>query len=479
MCDCDYDTRTGKPKRGALARTVEQREVRRRAQDAARGEIERYYNEQRAYDVQAGNPMKDDIKRREREAKERAQEAQMLDSLYQAEKTRELALIRAEEEEKLTNALSRRQQEKDRKDKEIQRLREQSSELRDLAEKIRIARMNKERSLQLQEKAQIKQQQMEYDHAFNTYVEQSEAAAAAREAEAQARRREQNVKARMVLEEQMLEKQDALRLAEEEHLRERMMVDEVVRRIMEEDQAESALRRQKQDETKAFIAQFLEEQDVARRAKAAAEREEERKIQDYWSMVREREAAEAQKAALRKEVADRMYEKVKREMEEEARKKDEEEMLINMLRQEELEEKRRQEEEERRRRAEQLRAEIQRSNEIQMRLKAEREAAMKAEEEEFRRRMMAKFAEDDRIEQLNAQKRRMKLVEHQRAVAAMIEDKRRMYEEQKARDEAELAAQRLDDERKLALLEEERKRLLREAAELRDFLPRGVIRDQA
>ena len=34
--------------------------------------------------------------------------------------------------------------------------------------------------------------------------------------------------------------------------------------------------------------------------------------------------------------------------------------------------------------------------------------AEKAEEEEFRQQMMAKFAEDDRIEQMNAQKRRMK-----------------------------------------------------------------------
>ena len=34
---------------------------------------------------------------------------------------------------------------------------------------------------------------------------------------------------------------------------------------------------------------------------------------------------------------------------------------------------------------------------------AEREAAQKADEEEFRRRLMAKFAEDDRIEQMNAQ----------------------------------------------------------------------------
>ena len=43
-----------------------------------------------------------------------------------------------------------------------------------------------------------------------------------------------------------------------------------------------------------------------------------------------------------------------------------------------------------------------------MELKARKVAAEKEEEEAFRQQMMAKFAEDDRIEQMNAQKRRMK-----------------------------------------------------------------------
>ncbi len=103
----------------------------------------------------------------------------------------------------------------------------------------------------------------------------------------------------------------------------------------------------------------------------------------------------------------------------------------------------------------------------------------KAEEEAFRARMMAKFAEDDRLEQLNAQRRRLKQVEHQREVQRLIDERRRMYEEQKARDEAELAAQAAEEQRKLAILEDERKALLREAAELLEFLPRGVLRDQS
>ena len=41
-------------------------------------------------------------------------------------------------------------------------------------------------------------------------------------------------------------------------------------------------------------------------------------------------------------------------------------------------------------------------------MKEKKRQAEREEEEEFRQQMMAKFAEDDRIEQMNAQKRRMK-----------------------------------------------------------------------
>ncbi len=40
------------------------------------------------------------------------------------------------------------------------------------------------------------------------------------------------------------------------------------------------------------------------------------------------------------------------------------------------------------------------------------------------------------------------------------------------------ARRRAEDDRLAGLVEAERKRLLREAAELKDFLPRGVLRDQ-
>ncbi len=176
----------------------------------------RFYAQNATLEHIERNVLVDDMKRRDREAKDRKTEAQMLDSLYQvskqhvarmfaklhgkndytcpsrsfpqSEKARELSLIRAEEEEKIATALARRQLEKDRKEKEIQQLREQSAELRELAEKIRIAKVNKERSLQLQAKATAKVQAAEYDEAFNKYIDEVDAAAEARIREHEARR---------------------------------------------------------------------------------------------------------------------------------------------------------------------------------------------------------------------------------------------------------------------------------------------------
>lgn len=62
-------------------------------------------------------------------------------------------------------------------------------------------------------------------------------------------------------------------------------------------------------------------------------------------------------------------------------------------------------------------------------LQAERAARERAEEDEFRRQTMERFAEQDRLEQMNAQKRRLKLAEHAREVERLIQEKKQMYQD--------------------------------------------------
>jgi hypothetical protein len=184
----------------SAAAVVEQREVKRREQEAARTEYEkcvtasapgwwrssfskslratrilvdhaarcrhrRFHKHQKALEQAAGNPFKEDLARKEREARERAREAELIGTMLevrpaasdgydvcvllscsgvgaelcllcvaaclQAERTRELAAFRADEEEKLTDVLAKQQQEQQRREREIQHLKAQSMELRE------------------------------------------------------------------------------------------------------------------------------------------------------------------------------------------------------------------------------------------------------------------------------------------------------------------------------------------------------------
>ena len=80
------------------------------------------------------------------------------------------------------------------------------------------------------------------------------------------------------------------------------------------------------------------------------------------------------------------------------------------------------------------RLEMQRTFQEQMAFQRMRKEAERQEEETFRQVMMAKFAEDDRIEQMNAQRRRMKQQEHKRAVEELMEDRRLQYQADKVRE---------------------------------------------
>lgn len=105
--------------------------------------------------------------------------------------------------------------------------------------------------------------------------------------------------------------------------------------------------------------------------------------------------------------------------------------------------------------------------------------AMQEEEDTFRKQMLAKFAEDDRIEQMNAQKRRMKQLEHRRAVEKLLEDRRKQFIADKERELEERQLEERRQESIRAIVEEERQKLLKEhASKLLGYLPRGIIKDE-
>merc|ERR1719440_605408 len=118
--------------------------------------------------------------------------------------------------------------------------------------------------------------------------------------------------------------------------------------------------------------------------------------------------------------------------------------------------------------------------EYQQQLKAEKRVAEAEEEAKFRAQLMAKFAEDDRIEQLNDQRRRMKVQEHKREVERLMQERRKLYEAEREQELEEMRKQKADEENRHLVIEEERRRLLAEHAKgLKDFLPKGTLEKES
>ncbi len=124
------------------------------------------------------------------------------------------------------------------------------------------------------------------------------------------------------------------------------------------------------------------------------------------------------------------------------------------------------------------RIDLQKQHAEQIQFKEMREHAERDEEERIKQQMLEKFAADDKIEQMNAQRRRMKQLEHKRAVDALLDDRRQRLNIEKQRELDEKVMQDKLDAYRKQIIEEERVKLLQEhATKLLGYLPKGVIRD--
>lgn len=88
---------------------------------------------------------------------------------------------------------------------------------------------------------------------------------------------------------------------------------------------------------------------------------------------------------------------------------------------------------------------------------------------------MEKFAEDERLEQMNAQKRRLREAEHKRDVEELWQQKLVLYQAEKQRELDEMMAKQAEEARLKQLIEEEKARMFAEhEAILRQHYPKVV-----
>merc|ERR1711959_431318 len=365
-----------------------------------------------------------DQKRREQEVAAANFEMKREQTFMQEEKSAFRKEALKEQEERIAAEIHRRKIEEFRDEKLVQKIRESSEELRCLEEKLKSAYMCKERKAQITEKKIMQQIRAEEESKADAMMEEDRRRGIHMDAKEGYLRKAAALEAQTQLEDQILEREHQKELAYQAYLEEKAKADGLVQKMDEEDKAEREADARKKAETQGWIASYLEDRRQWKREEMQRVKDEEKAILDYAAKKRAEQGAWEEKKKAEADFKDKMCAEIAAEIRRKEKEREELEDIRETLALEEEEERLRRKEEGERMKQEMDRQMMMEAYNEAQEVKKARLAREAEEEEQFRDAMLAKFAEEDRLEQMSAQRRRMKQMEHKREVERLMEERR-------------------------------------------------------
>eukprot|EP00040_Diaphanoeca_grandis_P000265 m.14913 g.14913 ORF g.14913 m.14913 type:complete len:494 (-) comp10351_c0_seq1:72-1553(-) len=357
---------------------------------------------------------------------------------------------------------------------------EEEPELRELRRQLEAARVSKGLKTQMGHKEEVLKTVTQTRRLEGIESQQLELEQQEKEAETARQAMEEKALYAKQLEGQLTEKELA-RLAELEIKREEAaQIDRIIMLIEQEEEHAMVQAEAKKAQLRSEEDRFIQERDGLRYQRMQAEREESERVRAEAEKLEQRQSNN--KAEFTQRQAN--LELLQTQMAETIRQKKESAEEIERLRQELYEEEYKEmlymEEDAQQQKLANQRAEMISHHQQHMQFVEQARQQMEQEDREFQAAMMEKFARDDRLEQMSAQKRRMKSLAHGRDVQLMMEERkaRQLHEtQQKLNEHRELIAM---EEARRDQIEVERRRILAEFAAADDMaghLPKGVIRE--
>ncbi|CDJ52250.1 meiosis-specific nuclear structural protein 1, putative [Eimeria brunetti] len=381
--------------------------------------------------------------------------------------------------QRITDTLNHQHQREESAALERQKICQESEEIRKLKEQLATARVNRERAAQL-----LERQRREADAAFEDArlelaMEEKRLAACENARRHELERSLQMRQVGLDLAAQIRERQ---RMKEEEtadkYAVEKEQVGAVVAKLLEEMENEKRQSMERRRLHAEMVAEATKERERQKQLVLENKIKEENEIREYLEMQRKR----AEDLAREKELIRREKARILDELLQQQIRKQQEEtdyaQLIADLYEFEREEQERQKEEAQKKKREEERATLATAFKEQMEEKERRRQEQLAEEGQFRQELYAKFAREAKLEQMTLQRRKLAILEHNRQVEAIIQERRRQLEGQRERDREERRKMLELEAEKQSIIQQERERLLRENAELADFLPKNTLHDK-
>merc|ERR1719285_282425 len=380
--------------------------------------------------------------------------------------------------EKEKEEIERKRLEKVKDEKLRQKLRRESTELREVAAKLECAYVNKVRLGQISEREATRKAQLEQAEEDRRRINLQTETENQATAEAHRAKTEGARKLKAELESQLIEKEHNKQLAYELFFEEKKMIDELVDKIKLEDQQRWEHERIRIQNHRTFIGNKQIENEQRKQDEQRRLDEEERRNKEFEQEIRERQAAVKKCRDDKIDNLRRCQIDLSNSLSALNTDSSEYENMIMKLALAEQEEKEKQKEENLRLKLIRMRDELRQGHADQMKEKEERALQDEESENQLRAKMMAKFAEDDRLELMNAQKRRMRQLQHKREIEQLLVDRRKKLADERQQSLAEVEKERHEAELMSKLIEEERLKMIEKVShDLLGYMPKGIIRD--
>lgn len=374
--------------------------------------------------------------------------------------------------EAIATELSRMTIDNERRSKEMQKICEESDELRFLERTLKSAYLNKDRAAQLEYRMQLTAIEQSKMHEIEDRMEFDRQLALAGEANQNGVRREKFLELRICLQDQMREKEEREEDRRRGLLAERNVVDEIVDRINQED--EDYYRGRK--ESQAMNANMILEAEQQRRQQVSAAREaaqaEDDRIAAYNRSVAARTEGHAARRQAKLDDEARTLKRISEIVAIKQREEEEFEELKSMLYEEEAEIRRQQEQDERRNRQLVMKRDMIEANADLLSSRAERRQIEMENEARIVSAMRKKFAEDEAQEKAEEERRIRKKLEQLSYLENQKMEKKHLNDEERERVLKSITEENRREEYKRRVVAEARRRLLDEhAAKLQGYLP--------
>lgn len=403
---------------------------------------------------------------------EMAQDEMMKKQQYDR-KYRELTIM---QNQALSTELQKDSADEERKRREVQKICEDAPELRELERLLKIAYLNKERATQYEEKIVLAMKEQERIQAIEDEMENERVRSLRAESSKDREKKAQYTAQRAVLQEQINEKRARLAEARQQIEKEKDMVNAIVSRINQEDEAEYRTRKDKQAATARMVKQFEETRRRELEAAKAAARAEEERIAAYNRSLEARTEGIAAKKAAKKEEEDRILQQIVEETERKRREEEEFSNLRDMLWEEELEAKRSSDALERKMKQVRMKEDMIRANTEMMKYKELQRLQEVEAEARLVMLMRQKFADDEAKERMDEENRKANKHYHMSLIEQQKDERKHLYEAERAQEQATMREAAEREEYRKRVIQEARRRLLEEhATRLQGYLPNKVF----